>query len=77
MIQYQPHQKVGALTTAPAVERPLVERMAERVRELGMNGVAVTKDVLFEHTDFTMEEIDAHALEACNLARSRAVRQVA
>ncbi|MDG4903168.1 hypothetical protein P9279_21910 [Mesorhizobium sp. WSM4962] len=77
MITYQPHQAVGALTAPPKVERPIVERMAERVRELGMNGIAVTKDVLFEHTDFTLEEIDEHGREACNLARSRAVRQVA
>lgn len=77
MITYQPHQSVGKLTTQPSGERPLVERMAERVRELGMNGIAVTKDVLFEHTDFTMEEIDKHALDACNLARQQAVRQVA
>ncbi|TIO62974.1 hypothetical protein [Mesorhizobium sp.] len=77
MIQYQPHQAVGMLNTQPPVERPLVERMAERVRELGMNGIAVTKDVLFEHTDFTREEIDTHALEACDIARQRAIRQVA
>ncbi|TPN79991.1 hypothetical protein [Mesorhizobium sp. B1-1-2] len=75
MITYQPHQVVGALTHRP--ERSIVERMAERVLELGMNGTAVTKDALFEHTDFTREEIDAHALEACNLARARAVRNVA
>ncbi|TIW09549.1 MAG: hypothetical protein E5V66_22335 [Mesorhizobium sp.] len=77
MITYQPHQTVGQLNTQPKEERPLVERMAERVRELGMNGIAVTKDVLFEHTDFTMEEIDKHALDACNIARQRAIRQVA
>lgn len=77
MITYQPHQTVGHLNSQPKEERPLVERMAERVRELGMNGIAVTKDVLFEHTDFTLEEIDQHGREACNLARQRAVRQVA
>ncbi|RWK12505.1 hypothetical protein [Mesorhizobium sp.] len=77
MIQYQPHQTVGQLTTQPKPQRPLVERMAERVRELGMNGIAVTKDVLFEHTDFTRAEIDTHALEACDIARQRAIRQVA
>lgn len=76
MITYQTHQTVGQLTTPPPVARPLVERMAERVRELGMNGIAVTKDALFEHTDFTLEEIEQHGREACNLARSRAVRQV-
>lgn len=77
MIQYQPHQAVGRLNTAPKEERPIVERMAERVRELGMNGIAVTKDVLFEHSDFTREEIDRHALDACNIARQRVIRQVA
>lgn len=64
--------------TAPTLAASsVVERMAERVLELGMNGIAVTRDVLFEHTDFTRAEIEEHAAEACDLARSRAVRKVA
>lgn len=75
MITYQPHQTVGALTTPPPVERPILERMADRVLELGMNGTAVTKDSLYENTDFTRDEIERHAPEACDLARSRAIRR--
>ncbi|QKD16758.1 hypothetical protein [Mesorhizobium sp. NZP2077] len=75
MITFQ-QPPIGALSTQPAViATPIVERMADRVLELGMNGTAVTKDSLYEHTDFTREEIDKHAPEACNLARARAVRQ--
>ncbi|MBZ9719130.1 hypothetical protein LB519_14875 [Mesorhizobium sp. AD1-1] len=66
----------GAIVERSIVERPLVERMAERVLELGMNGTAVTKDVLAEHTEFTRAEIDAHAADACDLAKARAVRRV-
>lgn len=72
MITHQ--QSAGCLsTTSRAIARPIVERMADRVLELSMYGTAVTKDVLFKHTDFTREEIDRHALEACDLARARAV----
>ncbi|RWO29615.1 MAG: hypothetical protein EOS10_22500 [Mesorhizobium sp.] len=72
MITYQ--QPVGCLsTTSHALAAPIVERMADRVLELSLYGTAVTKDVLFKHTDFTREEIDRHALEACDLARARAV----
>ncbi|RUU10042.1 hypothetical protein EOD08_34025 [Mesorhizobium sp. M6A.T.Ca.TU.002.02.2.1] len=72
MITHQ--QPVGCLsTTSRALARPIVERMADRVLELSRYGTAVTKDVLFKHTDFTREEIERHALEACDLARARAV----
>lgn len=55
----------------------IVERMADRMRELGMNGVAVTADTLFEHSDFTRAEIKRHGRDAADLARAGAVRKVA
>lgn len=75
MINYQPHPPIGALTTPPPVQRPLVERIADKMLEMGMNGTAVTKESLFEHSDFTLEQIEQHGPDAANLARSRAVRQ--
>lgn len=71
MITYEP----AAAAAQPAGD--IVARMAERMREMALNGTAVTADSLFEHTDFTRAEIRAHAGEAADLARSRAVRQLA
>jgi hypothetical protein len=76
MITYGLHETLPKPPASALVEKTLVERMADRVLELGMNGIAVTKDALFEHTSFTLEQIEQHGREACNLARSRAVRQV-
>jgi hypothetical protein len=77
MIEYALHETMPKPPKSALVGKTLVERMADRVLELGMNGIAVTKDALFEHTSFTLEEIEQHGREACNLARSRAVRHVA
>ncbi|TPM41571.1 hypothetical protein [Mesorhizobium sp. B2-3-4] len=54
----------------------IVDRMADKMLEMGMNSTAVTADTLFENSDFTREDIDKHGAEAANLARHRAVRQV-
>lgn len=53
----------------------IVERMADKMLELGMNGIAVDADTLFEHSDFTRDEIRTHGREAADLARGRSVRQ--
>ncbi|TPN43234.1 hypothetical protein [Mesorhizobium sp. B1-1-7] len=76
MITYQEHQVVGALNTplVPLDDRPIVERMADKMLEMGMNGIAVTADSLAEHSNFTRAEIGAHGSEASDLAKSRAVR---
>ncbi|RWM02128.1 MAG: hypothetical protein EOR68_08460 [Mesorhizobium sp.] len=76
MIRYELHETMPQPATSALVEKSLIERMADRVLELGMNGIAVTKDALFEHTSFTLEQIEQHGREACNLARSRAFRQM-
>ncbi|TIX19229.1 MAG: hypothetical protein E5V35_34140 [Mesorhizobium sp.] len=77
MITFQ-HPPIGALSTSPAVfATSIVERMADKMLEMGMNGTAVTADSLFEHSDFTRADIDAHGREASDLARHRAIRQVA
>jgi hypothetical protein len=76
MIRYELHETMPKSAKAALAEKTLVERMADRVLELGMNGIAVTKDALFEHTSFTDEQIEKHGREACNLARSLAVRQM-
>lgn len=73
MITTQPRQ-APAKSPAIITTKSIVERMADRVLELGMNSIAVTKDVLEEHTDFTRSEIEQHAKDACDLAKSRAVR---
>ncbi|MBN9255236.1 MULTISPECIES: hypothetical protein [unclassified Mesorhizobium] len=77
MITYQPHPAIGALTTPVPAQRPVLDRMVDKVLEMGMNGVSVTKESLFENSDFTRAEIESHAAEACDMARSRAVRRVA
>ncbi|WP_421912765.1 hypothetical protein [Mesorhizobium sp.] len=74
MITTQPRQ--SRAPSRAVIGRSIVERMADRVLELGMNGTAVTKDVLSEHTEFTLAEIEKHAKEACDLAKARAIRNV-
>lgn len=70
--QQRPAPAVPAaiLTTAS-----IVEAMADKMLEMGMNGTAVTADSLAEHSDFTRAEIEKHGKEASDLAKSRAVRQ--
>jgi hypothetical protein len=74
MIAFQQSAVCGRSIPAPA---DIVGRMAEKMRELGMNGTAVTADTLFEHSDFTRDEIERHGRDAADLARARAVRRVA
>ena len=68
------HSPEPLVAPAPAT---VVERMADVMLAMGMNGTAVTADSLFEHSDFTRDEIRRHGAEASDLARARAVRRVA
>ena len=64
-------------TPAPAaVPSSIVERMAERMREMGMNNQPVTAETLFEGSDFTRAEIREHGADAADLARARSVRRL-
>jgi Zn-dependent membrane protease YugP len=78
MITYQEYQKVGALNSAGGaqVARSIVDRMADKMLEMGMNGIAVTADSMHEHSDFTRAEIAIHGPEASDLARSLAVTRL-
>ncbi|ODA94968.1 hypothetical protein BFX40_20255 [Mesorhizobium sp. SEMIA 3007] len=72
----QPH--IGSLSTSPAIiTQSIVERMADTMLEMGMNGTAVTADSLAEHSNFTRAQIEEHGPEAADLAKSRAVRHEA
>ncbi|RWC27737.1 MAG: hypothetical protein EOS27_20340 [Mesorhizobium sp.] len=76
MITFQ-HPPIGALSTSPAVfATSIVERMADKMLEMGMNGTAVTADSLAEHSNFTRAEIEEHGPEAADLAKSRAVHRL-
>ncbi|TPK38674.1 hypothetical protein [Mesorhizobium sp. B2-5-3] len=72
MITTQP-RPAPAISPA-AMPKDIVERMADKMLEMGMNGTAVTAESLFEHSDFSRAEIKEHGPEASDLARSRAVR---
>jgi hypothetical protein len=67
-------QKIQPGETLPPA---ILDRMADKMLEIGMNGVAVDADTLFERSDFTRAEIEKHGREAADLARARAIRQVA
>lgn len=71
--QFHTRQPEAAPPAVPAI----VDQMVDKILEMGMNGVAVTADSLFEHSGFTRAEIEKHGREACDVARARAVRQVA
>ncbi|MCF6111967.1 hypothetical protein [Mesorhizobium muleiense] len=75
MITFQQPPDALAPVSVAVMSQNIVDRMADKMLEMGMNGTAVTKESLFEHSDFTLEQIDQHGTEASNLARSRAVRQ--
>lgn len=47
----------------------IVERMADKMREMAANGVAVTADSLSEHSDFTRSEIAEFGAKAADLAK--------
>lgn len=63
-------------TTQPATPG-IVERMADKMREMGQNGIAVTSETLAEHSDFTRDEIKAFGAAAADFAKAHHVRQVA
>lgn len=58
-------------------EADIVVRMADKMREMAENGVAVTAESLAEHSDFTREEIKRHAADAADHAKSQRNRQLA
>lgn len=62
-------------TAAPATG--IVERMADKMREMGQNGIAVTIDTMAEHSDFTRAEIKEFGPAAADHAKQHHVRQVA
>ncbi|MER2535516.1 MAG: hypothetical protein ABTQ31_10185 [Rhizobiaceae bacterium] len=72
MIHTQPIRP--AAVQAPVRSR--LEQMADKLRELGATG-GVDEQTLFENSDFTRAEIRELGLAASDLARARAVRQVA
>lgn len=72
MIHTQPIRP--AAPQAPARSR--LDQMADKLRELGANG-GVDEQTLFENSDFTRAEIRELGPAASDLARARAVRQVA
>lgn len=62
---------------APAASpESIVSRMARKMREMGMNGVAVTADSLAEHSNFTRAEIAAYGRQAADEAKAASVRQL-
>lgn len=77
MIRYELHETLPKPPASALVERPIVERMADRMLEMGMNGISVTAASLAEHSDFTRSEIERHGPDAADLAKARAVRRVA
>ncbi|OBQ68381.1 hypothetical protein A9K72_08995 [Mesorhizobium loti] len=66
-------QQRPAPTIPTAVITSIVERMADTMLEMGMNGTAVTADSLAEHSNFTRAQIEEHGPEAADLAKARAV----
>jgi hypothetical protein len=77
MIQYGLHETLPQPPASAFVERTIVERMADKMLEMGMNGISVTAASLAEHSDFTRAEIEQHGPDAADLAKARAVRRVA
>lgn len=63
-------------TTKPAAPG-IVERMADKMREMGQNGIPVTVDSLAEHSDFTRDEIETFGPAAADHAKANHIRQVA
>ncbi|HTV68078.1 MAG TPA: hypothetical protein VMF90_06020 [Rhizobiaceae bacterium] len=51
----------------------IVRKMAEKMREMGMNGLAVTVESLVEHSEWTRDEVKRFAPEAADLAKSMSV----
>lgn len=55
----------------------LVERMASTMQDMRAAGQVVTDRALAVYGDYTDDEVARHGREAADLARARAVRQVA
>lgn len=67
----------GSFEVLAAACPEIVERMARAVEEMHAAGATITGETLAVHGDFTADEVARHGVAACDLARSRAVRQVA
>ncbi|AZO04557.1 hypothetical protein [Mesorhizobium sp. M2A.F.Ca.ET.043.02.1.1] len=77
MLHYALHETMPKPTKAALAKKSIVESMADKMLEMGMNGIAVTADSLAEHSSFTRAEIERHGLDAADMAKMRAVRRVA
>ena len=77
MIHYALHETLPKPAKSALAKKTLVESMADKMLEMGMNGIAVTADSLAEHSSFTRAEIEKHGLDAADMAKVRAVRRVA
>lgn len=76
MIQYGLHETLPQPAGPVLVERTIVERMADKMREMAMNGIAVTAGSLAEHSDFTRAQIEEHGPDAADLAKSLSVTRI-
>jgi len=61
----------------PATGKSIVERMADDMADMRAAGQLVTNEALAVWGDWSSAEVERHAREAADLARSRAVRQLA
>ncbi len=77
MITFGLHETMPQPKGPVFVERSIVERMADKMLEMGMNGIAVTRASLAEHSGFTFAEIDKHGTDAGDLAKTLAFRHLA
>lgn len=53
----------------------IVEAMADKMREMGENGIPVTAESLASHSDFTRAQIAKHGEAAADFAKSSRTRQ--
>lgn len=67
--------ETAAAPAAPV--QTIVERMAETMRDMRAAGQVVTARALAVYGDYTDAEVERYAPEASDLARARAVREVA
>ncbi|MBZ9985703.1 hypothetical protein LB572_01185 [Mesorhizobium sp. BH1-1-5] len=77
MLTYALHETMPKPAKPTLAKKTIVESMADKMLEMGMNGIAVTADSLAEHSSFTRAQISKHGLDAADRAKSRAVRRVA
>lgn len=76
MLTYALHETMPKPPKSALRKKTLVESMADKMLEMGMNGIAVTADSLAEHSSFTRAEISKHGADAADMAKMRAVRRV-